>query len=353
MNHPFFQIIPARRSRQPVFWIALVWVMYGFGGSGRIMAQDPVFSQFHLTPLQLNPGLAGLSEDLRVAASYRNQFPGFNNAYRTYTVSADVFFPDEEIGAGLWLLSDDAGDGILKTVKGAGIFSYRLRLGRSTFLKTGIELGIVQSSLRWDRLTFGDQLDDVLGGTSPGGTPFPTEEIAPDKNQVIYPDIGIGGVVYGKSLYGGISVRHLNRPDPDFLSVNSALSPRLPMHWTVHAGGTWRILRQAFSRSWEKVTVSPAVLYARQGDLSQLNAGVTLEAGWVSAGIHYRHSGANADAAIGSIGLRTNNLRIGYSFDFTLSGLPANGGTHELGLVYHFNDGDTESRYNDCLQIFR
>jgi len=70
-------------------------------------AQDPVFSQFYLSPLQLNPGLSGLTEDPRFSANYRNQYPGFNNAYRTYALSYDQFFPSIKGGLGFWLLSDD------------------------------------------------------------------------------------------------------------------------------------------------------------------------------------------------------------------------------------------------------
>ena len=95
------------------------WLFFGFNAK----AQDPVFSQFYLSPLQLNPGLTGLTEDPRFSANYRNQFPGFNNAYRTYALSYDQYFPYANIGAGFWLLSDDAGDGLLKTIKAAGIFS--------------------------------------------------------------------------------------------------------------------------------------------------------------------------------------------------------------------------------------
>lgn len=344
--------IPARGTQIPVTcrkWVLLAGLL---GWCLGMKAQDPVFSQFYMTPLQLNPGLAGLSEDLRVAASYRNQFPGFNNAYRTYTVAADIFMPDRNIGGGFWLLADDAGDGILKTVKGAGIFSCRLQLGDNSYLKSGAEVGLVQSTLNWNRLTFGDQLDNLFGGTSPGGTPYPTEEIAPDKNQIVYADIGLGMVLYGRKLYGGLAIRHLNRPDPGFLNINSALSPRLPMVWTLHGGGTWKVLRALF-RNWTEVTVSPSLLYARQGDLSQLNAGATVDADLISLGIFYRLSGGNTDALIGSLGLRTKNLRLGYSYDITLSGFPANGGTHEIGLVYHFDNGDTASRYNDCLRLFR
>ena len=320
--------------------------------SGVLQGQDPVFSQFYLSPLQLNPGLAGLTEDPRFAANYRNQFPGFNNAYRTYALSYDQFFPGINSGAGLWLLSDDAGDGILKTLKAAGIFAYQLELNDQLSAKTGIEIGIVQSTLNWDQLIFGDQIDDYSGTISPGGLPFPTEETAPDKNKVIYADLGIGTIVYTNTIYGGIAVRHLNRPDPDFLSINSGLSPRIPMRWTFHAGAELPLFSNVFNRTLS-INISPSISLVRQGPFSQLNGGATIDAELLTFGLHYRMSSGKSEALIASIGFRTNQLRLGYSFDYTVSGFPANGGTHEVGIVYHLDDGDTESRYNDCLNIFR
>lgn len=317
-----------------------------------IHAQDPVFSQFYLSPLQLNPGLAGLTDDPRFSANYRNQFPGFNNAYKTYAVSYDQFFPSLNCGAGLWLLSDDAGNGILKTIKAAGIFSFRLRLNDDLFVKMGTEIGIVQSTLNWDRLLFGDQIDDYLGTTSPGGVPFPTEENAPEKNSVIYPDLGLGLVLYGEKLYAGISARHLNQPKPDFLDINPSLSPGIPIRWTFHGGGTWPVFSGLFN-SRTDLSVSPSIILVRQGPFQQINGGATVDAGPVSFGLHYRIASKQSEAFIWSIGLRSKQLRIGYSYDMTISGFPGSGGTHELGLVFVPDDGQKESRYNDCLRLFR
>jgi type IX secretion system PorP/SprF family membrane protein len=315
-------------------------------------SQDPVFSQFYLSPLQLNPGLAGLTEDPRFTANYRNQYPGFRNAYSTYALSYDQFFPRFNGGIGGWLLADDAGDGILKTIKAAGIFSYRIELNRNLFAKTGIEAGIVQSTLNWNQLVFGDQIDDYTGTISPGGIPFPTEETAPDKNKVIYPDLGIGMIVYNETLYTGLSVRHLNRPDPDFLSINSELSPRIPMRWTMHAGASWPVFRQIFRQIMD-IRFAPSVIFVKQGPFNQFNGGFNIDADVMTMGIHYRISSGRSEAIIASIGFRTNRLRLGYSFDYTVSGFPLSGGTHEVGIVYHLDDGDRESRYNDCLNIFR
>ena len=44
------------------------------------------------------------------------------------------------------------------------------------------------------------------------------------------------------------------------------------------------------------------------------------------------------DAIIGLIGIKTKQLHIGYSYDFTISNLIAStGGAHEISFVYEFN----------------
>ena len=63
-----------------------VTVMLAFS----VVAQDPNFSQFFASPLTLNPALTGKFDgDFRVAGNYRNQWPAFNNAYTTSTLSLD------------------------------------------------------------------------------------------------------------------------------------------------------------------------------------------------------------------------------------------------------------------------
>lgn len=314
--------------------------------------QDPVFSQFYMSPLQLNPGLTGMTEDARFSANYRNQFPGFNNAYRTYALSYDQYFPGVNGGAGFWILSDDAGDGILKTIKAAGIFSLRLRMSEEWYIKLGTEIGIVQSTLNWNRLRFGDQIDDYLGTVSPGGTPFPTEEFAPEKNTIVYPDLGLGFVAYGKTFYGGVAIRHLNQPKNEFLEINPELTEGLPMRWTFHAGAALPLLSGAFN-SMKDIYLSPSILYVTQGPFQQINGGITLEMGPVTFGAHYRNSSGQSESIIGAIGLKSNQLKIGYSYDATISGFDTTGGTHEIGLVFVLDNGNKESRYNDCLRLFR
>ena len=355
MNHSFdkhpikLRLLLPIRHLQSRKWLAVVIFIMVFAG---VRAQDPIFSQFYLAPLELNPGLTGLSEGPRFALNYRNQFPGFNNAYRTYAISYDQFFERMKSGVGFWLLSDDAGDGILKTTKAAGIYSYRVRIRSELFMRMGIEIGLVQRTLNWDRLRFGDQIDDYLGETSPGGTPFPTEEFAPEKNSLFYPDLGLGFVINNQTFYAGLSVRHLNTPNPEYLGSNPNLTPVIPMRWTGHAGATFDMGSRS-SRSSSGVSLSPSMMYVLQGPFQQINGGITFDAGMISVGAFYRNSSGQSEAIIGAIGLRTKQLKIGYSYDVTISGFPVSGGTHEIGIVYALESDRSNSKYSDCLRLFR
>jgi hypothetical protein len=124
------------------------------------------------------------------------------------------------------------------------------------------------------------------------------------------------------------------------------------MRWTIHAGAELPMFSKVFRRTMD-INFSPSIILVRQGPFNQINGGATIDAELLTVGFHYRISSGKSEALIASIGFRTNQLRVGYSFDYTISGFPDGGGTHEVGIVYHLDDGDTESRYNDCLNIFR
>ena len=80
-------------------------------------AQDVGYSQFYDQPLLRNPALAGIFEgDVRVTASYRNQWESVTVPYRTYSLSAEYKTPfhallseNSTVTFGLQLMRDVAG----------------------------------------------------------------------------------------------------------------------------------------------------------------------------------------------------------------------------------------------------
>lgn len=319
-----------------------------------IFAQDPVLSQFYSSPILLNPAFAGNTTSPRFALNYRNQWPAISQAYRTYALSYDQFFNDYNSGVGASILTDDAGQGIYRTIKLAGIYSYRLKVGKNSFIKSGLELGGVLASVDWNKLIFPDQLDPLYGSVGPGGTPLPSQEQRPEKNNTSYLDLSLGTMFYNPYFYGGISLSHINNPDTRFLKINDGTTSGLPMRVTLHAGSQISIFDAKPGKS--SIFISPNILYTRQSNFSELLGGAYVGIGPLFTGAWMRLTPSNIDAAILNVGVRVGNMKVSYSFDATLSSLSfRSGGAHEIGLVFNLDDQNPRkgNDYNDCFQLFR
>jgi len=319
----------------------------------QLKGQDPIFSQFYSAPLQLNAAFAGNTYAPRISLNYRNQWPELNSTYVTYAVSYDQFFEDLNSGFGIMVLSDDAGQGLLNTNRFSGFYSYRLQINREFFMKFGVEGSFVQTRFDWDRFLFGDAIDPIVGPISPGGTPFPSEEVRPEDLTKNYLDISTGFLVYSSRFYAGVGIKHLNTPNEGLLGINENLNTGLPMRLTFH-GGMELTLIEGNNRS-QGAFISPNVMYIRQGAFSQLNAGAYVSYGPFFAGAWYRTTFANQDALIFSAGGGKGIFKMGYSYDITISGLAGQtGGSHEVSLLINFDANRPRGvDYNDCFKMFR
>ena len=315
-------------------------------------AQDPIFSQFYAAPLQINPAFAGNSFGPHVAINYRNQWPSIQSgAYTTYAASYDQYIDKANSGFGLMVLADDAGQGLIKTNRVSGLYAYRLQMDKNFFVKLGVEASFVQTRLDWDQLLFFDQIDPEVGPVSPGGTPFPTSEVRPDKLSNSYLDLSAGMLVYSSRFYGGLSIKHLNTPDESILGINENLDNGLPLRFTAHAGAEFKLTPGNKRRP--AAFISPNVLFMRQGDFGQLNVGAYGNNGFVFAGVWYRHAFTNPDAVIFLAGVQQGIFKIGYSYDLSVSGLSGQtGGSHEISLSITM-DQPRGYDLNDCLNMFR
>ncbi len=319
--------------------------------SSSAQAQDPIYSQYYAAPLQLNPAFAGNTYTPHIAINYRNQWPALNQAYVSYSVSYSQYFKNFNSGIGLMILADDAGQGLYKTNKVSGVYSYRLEVNDNLFIKLGLEGSMVRISLGWDQFVFRDQIDP-LNGISPGGTPLPTEEIRPDNISNNYFDASAGLLLYSSQFYAGVAFKHLNTPNESFLNINENLDTGLPMRIGLHAGYEFK-LREG-NKNKPASFISPNVMFVKQGDFGQLNIGAYGNLGIIFGGVWYRQGFANPDAAIALLGVQAGGYKIGYSYDITVSRLTLGrtGGSHEISLIMNF-DKPQKADYNDCFGLFR
>ncbi len=317
-----------------------------------IQAQDPVFSRYSANPESDNPAFTGGTRNTTVYAVYRNQFPSLSTNYITYALGASTFSEELNSGFGLSALYDDSADGLYKTVTAKLNYSYRLQLTDGAYLNAGLSLGFGRTAVDFDRLIFLDQIDAVNGPISGGGIPFPTDELLPAENSVNYLDMGVGFLFYSKLFYVGASFDHLNNPTNDFFSAPdnpSAGVDGLPLRWTINAGAAIPILESPVATI---ISVHPQLLYTRQRDFGQLNAGAYVKYKVVDVGAAFRLSGDTADALILSAGLSKDAFKIYYAYDFTVSKLASiSGGAHEIGLSYRI--GREHEPEIQCFDFYR
>ncbi|MFT5832497.1 MAG: type IX secretion system PorP/SprF family membrane protein [Cognaticolwellia sp.] len=319
-----------------------------------VKAQDPIFSQFYATPMQLNPALTGSSFVPRISLNYRNQWPALSNAYITYSASYDQFFDKAKSGLGFTVMADVAGDGIYKTNKIGGSYAYNLEFSRDFYLKAGFEVGIGQVTVDWDNLIFLDQIDPLRGPLDLSGNPFPSQEERPFNLSTYYGDFGAGFVAYSKSFYGGFSIKHVNSPNESLIATRSTFG-LVPLRFTIH-GGAEISIRDSYNNRDKGTFISPNVMYVRQGEFQQLNVGAYANFESLFGGIWYRHTFTNVDAAIILLGTRYKMFKIGYSYDLTISELTTDtGGAHEVSVSIYLEQINKRKgrNYLNCLKMFQ
>lgn len=319
-----------------------------------LKAQDPVFSQFYAAPLQINPAFTGNTYAPHISLNYRNQWPGWTDgqsAYVTYAAYYDQFSKQLNSGYGLSILSDEAGGGLIKTNKISGYFSYRLQVVDDFFLKLGVEASAVQARYDWTQFTFLDQIDPRYGFVSPGGTPYPTEEVAPADPNTTYLDVSAGMLAYNELFYAGFSLKHLNTPNEAVLGINDNINTGLPMRVSLHGGMELKI-REGNNRRAASF-VSPNIAFIKQGDFGQINGGALANWDMLFGGMWYRHVFTESDALIFVLGVHKGPMKIGYSYDISVGTLSGQtNGSHEVSLTLNFDKGKRID-YNDCFQLLR
>lgn len=286
-----------------------------------LKAQDPVNTQFYANPLYLNPALAGDRICPRVNVSYRMQWPGVYGTYSTVSASVDRLAYKVKGGIGLTVVNDRAAKGTLNTTGIGFIYAPKVQLGKKVSASAAIQAGYWQKSVDWNKLTFGDQIDPQRGFV------LETNEI-PGKQTVGNFDLSTGVLISSAHLFAGAAIHHILEPNESFLEGQSPL----PRKYTVHAGAN--IPLNKGSRYADEVSISPNILYQQQGDFQQLNLGLYAKKGSIVGGMWYRGN----DSFILLLGIEANALRLGYSYDVTISKLTnATAGAHEVTLGYQFS----------------
>jgi len=338
-------------KKSTVFFISVLivgWILM----PKNIIAQDLHFSQFFNSPLSTNPANTGFipDADYRIGAHARNQFSNIMVLpYKTISVFGDAQlfrdkFENGWMGVGFLMLSDEAGEGNLKSTKIYGSLAYHQMLGNSSLLSAGFNLGWTNKSIKTNNLKFPDQFNGhFFDITLPTSVTFAN-------TQINYFDLqaGINYAYFPKEdiyINAGYSIHHVNKPKESFFS-NPTFGNTIPMR---HIG-----FASAMFKLGKNVIFQPSIYYSNQASASQILMGLSsylnLNSGGGTqfiSGVYFR----NNDAIIPLLGFQINSLQFNFTYDATLSSLKSYNqsmGAGEISLIKKGFYPNTPSRQTLC-----
>jgi len=282
--------------------VMLASCMWTFG------QQDPQFTQFMFDKLSINPGYAGIGNELCVTGFYRQQWSGFDGAPVTTMVNGHMPIRSINSGAGLTFYSDELGQEKSTLIRGH--FSYHLKNVGPGKLGLGASIGYLSKNLGSNWVA----IDPVADDTS----------IPDNSTSAGTIDFSFGAFYKSQRFYAGLSSTHLSEGELEDMSIQTA------RHYYVQAG-----YRHALSPSMD---LMPNILLKSDAASTQIDINVMAmykNMLWLGVSgrvddavapmIGYRHEMANGLSAI----------RIGYSYDITMSELNNySSGSHEIMLNY-------------------
>jgi len=326
--------------------LLLAFGLFTFMAIG-LKAQDIHFSQFYMSPLNLNPAMTGVMNcNSRLVANYRNQWASVlkSNAYNTYSASYDQKIPvgrSDYFGVGGAFWGDVAGASRFGTTQGKLSLSYSKKMGgyrnSGHFLVMGASAGVTQRRIDESDLRWPTQVQDGIPcPTCPGGNI--------DDTDFLFADIDVGLLWFSvldkyNNFYFGAAVNHLNQPNVSFLDDVVPLYQKI----TVHGGGQFEMTR--------RVSILPGLILLFQGPHLEINTGASFRfamgrnrlarQSW-QIGAWYRTAAKNpsgliSDAIIISTRFDYDNFGLGFSYDVNVSKLAtasAGNGSFEFSLLY-------------------
>ena len=287
--------------------------------------QDLHFSQFYNSPLTINPALTGKKDvAYRANINYRNQWFSLENSkpFSTFAASIDgrpikdVFAQYDNLGVGLQLYHDRAGDGGYTDAQVLPSVSYHKALGYNHKLAVGIQSGLGTKRIDFSSLVVEQQyVGTGFDQTLPWGETLGEESFS-------HLELGVGTYYSYRDntdkwngFLGG-SLLHVNEPNTTFLNESYTLKRRA----VLNGGLTY------FSDNG--LVITPSVLYMKQAGASQMTFGLLVGSDLtdkystkyggqtaVYAGAFWRKD----DAIIGKAGVQFDDIQVGISGDFAAS----------------------------------
>ncbi len=273
--------------------------------------QIPVLSQYMFNGLVINPAYAGSKDYMSSTLMVRKQWSGFEGAPSTQNASIHGPLRRKKIGLGLMISNDKIG--ITNQTDVYASYAYHIPTGEG-ITSLGLQGGITYFKSNFSELTFNDK-DDPL--------------YALNSLTTLQPNFGFGAYYYMERFYAGLSI-------PQLVSYDSVQPVNFYKNKIHHQARHFYFNSGIILQQNRDFIFRPSVLvkYVTNAPVQfDINLNFLLSnIFWVGAS--YR----SGDAVVAIFEYQINRqLRIGYSYDYTLSQLKNySSGSHEIMIGYDF-----------------
>jgi type IX secretion system PorP/SprF family membrane protein len=311
-----------------------------------IQAQDIHFSQFFFSPQYLSPAEIGnIDSKYRLNANQKTQWREVSQPYNTFALMGDgrFDFVPEEIGLGLLISNDRAGDSRFNTFNFllGGSYRYNLEKSGRHSLQGGLQIGLTQIRIDQSALSFNNQYNGVVYDPN-----LPTgENLA--RNARWFFNLNAGALYNFKPedrkiITLGIAAHNLSAPKQSFFNDTGI---QLPLRFSAYATAEWKIA--------EEFDLMPSLRFMDQGTYSEFIFGSALRYILMDERSLYRtvfagYYGRFGDSGIAMLGFELDEWRFAASYDINVSDLETasrNQGGFEFSLQYLFGRKQSANKF--------
>jgi type IX secretion system PorP/SprF family membrane protein len=280
--------------------------------------QSAQFSQYMFNLLAINPGFAGSSDAINLAAVSRQQWVGIDGHPKTTVFGADAAISPFGINSGIGISFTNDEIGYFNDISFHLAYAYRKEILNGS-LGIGVQMGLFNQVLSGEWY-----IPDPVDGNS---YHQPSDNLVLNaKTTGNAMDFGMGAYYSEDKFYVGLSAIHLFNPVAKYDSNNFYYLKR-----TVFLASGYR-----YQMRGRQVELLPSLLFKTDGVSWQTD--LNLNARYKKrywAGCSYRYQ----DAIVLMAGMELKSgLRLGYSYDITTSPLAKySNGSHEVMVGYSFS----------------
>jgi type IX secretion system PorP/SprF family membrane protein len=304
--------------------------------SAFLISQDIHFSNWQMSPLNLNPAQTGLFEgDGRLIFNYRTQWRSVQVPYNTFSFGGDFnlskpLIKGTQEAVGLIFNHDAAGDGKYTVTDFKVPFNHKFSFRKDSGLTIafGVLAGVSNVKVDPNRLSYDRQWDgDAYNGGLQNGENFQLQS-------KVYADVALGTVIQKqinqKWLASvGYGISHINQPNISFYNTKGVtLKPRhnesLQLKYSF--SNISSVMLEYYGNQQQKFRENLAGLTYYH--TIEPKTGTTVNIGFINR---------FGDAMITTLGLQHNNMRLQGSYDYNYSGFKraTNGrGAFEISFIY-------------------